>query len=110
MPFFSYVGVHEFEKKVGNDFEVNISVETDIRTAAETDDVNHTADYTIMYVMVKEIMDSQVDLIETLVVRIGKVIMDSFPQVTQSTVRINKFNPKVGGPCGQTAVEETFSR
>ena len=110
MPFFGFVGVQEFERQVGNDFEVNITVEADIHKAAATDNVNHTVDYTQIYALVKEVMSIQVELIETLVARIGKGILEEFPEVSHCTVRINKLSPKVGGPIAMTWVEEFFTR
>lgn len=110
MPFFAFVGVQEFERQVGNDFEVNITVEADIQKAAQTDDVAHTVDYTVIYKLVKEVMSAKVELIETLVVRIGKNILEQFPEVSHCTVRINKLSPKVGGPIATTWVEEDFAR
>ena len=110
MPFFAFVGVQEFQRQFGNDFEVNITVEADIQKAAASDDVNHTVDYTLIYALVKEVMSVQVELIETLVVRIGERILEKFPGVSHCTVRINKRSPKVGGPIGMTWVEEDFTR
>ena len=110
MPFFAKVGVADFEKVVGNDFEVSIVVEADILKAAETDDVQYTVDYVDIYAIAKEVMNSQVDLIETLVVRIGSKIMAKYPEMKWCSVRINKISPKVGGPIGMTWVEEEFTR
>lgn len=110
MPFFAFVGVADFEKEVGNDFEVNIVLEAEIRKAAQTDDVAHTVDYVEIYALVKKIMDTKVDLIETLVVRIGDTLLKTFPDVPWCSVRINKRSPKVGGPILMTWVEEEFTQ
>ena len=110
MPFFAMVGVSDFEKVVGNDFEVSIVVEADIRKAAQTDNVEHTIDYVEIYKLTKEVMNAKVELIETLVVRVGEKLMEQFPEIPWCSVRINKISPKVGGPIGMTWVEEEFTR
>ncbi|MEO1451592.1 MAG: dihydroneopterin aldolase [Bacteroidota bacterium] len=105
-----YHGVYAEEKQSGNNFEIDLWLETDIRKAAETDDLARTVDYGAVYNLVLSIMAQPVDLLETLVQSISFQVLEAFPLVSQVRIRIRKLKPMGMPQCASTYVEEIFSR
>ena len=110
MRFFAYHGVYPWEAEAGHEFSVDLIMETDISAAGRSDQIEDTVDYGKAYENVKAVMSERVNLLETLVSRIGKLTLHSLPQVKAVTVRVSKYMPKAGGPLDRTWVEETFTR
>ena len=72
-----YHGVFDFEKRDGQQFSVDITVEADLSAAGATDDLHHTINYaTIAEVVVARITGPSVDLIE----RLAQLIADDVLQ------------------------------
>ena len=97
MQFFAYHGVMEQETKVGNNFVVNIYLDADLSQACETDNVEDTINYALVYDLVKVEMHEPSKLLEHVAMRIYKSLRTSFPQVTYLEVRLAKNNPPISG-------------
>ncbi|NLZ94812.1 MAG: dihydroneopterin aldolase [Bacteroidales bacterium] len=97
MQFFAYHGVLEQETKVGNNYVVNICMTADLSKACETDNVEDTINYALVYDLVKHEMEQPSKLLEHVAMRIYKAIRDSFPQITTMEVRLAKLNPPING-------------
>ncbi len=66
--FYAYHGVFEYEKKYGNEFEVDIELQCDLDKLKDTDDLKNTVNYLEVYNFVKDIVYSnKFNLIETLI-------------------------------------------
>ena len=92
-------GVYESEKIEGNDFEVDLCFELDLKQAASTDDLSQTIDYVRAQELVASIMlGDSLDLIETLAQRIGHLLFTEFEQVLILTVTVRKLQPPIGAP------------
>ncbi len=106
--FYSYHGVLEQERKVGNNYIVNIHLDADLSLACESDNVKDTINYALVYNIVEEEMKKPSNLLEHVGMRILKSIKSSFPQVVSIEVRIAKNNPPVRGEikCAEVIISE----
>lgn len=97
MQFFAYHGVLEQESKVGNNYVVNICMTADLSKACETDNVEDTINYGLVYNIVRQEMEQPSKLLEHVAMRIYKAIRDGFLQITYLEVRLAKLNPPIIG-------------
>lgn len=110
LEFFAYHGYHEEERKIGNRYELDICVETDFDQATEDDLLEHTVDYSQLYQIVQEEMQSPSHLLERLAGRIAKRVLKELPIVKSLEVNVSKLNPPLGGLCKRAKVTLRKSR
>ena len=106
--FYAYHGVLEQERKVGNNYVINIHLNADLTLACESDNVEDTINYALVYNIVEEEMKTPSNLLEHVAMRILKSIKSTFPQVLRVEVRIAKNNPPVSGEikCAEVIISE----
>lgn len=106
--FFAYHGVLEQERKAGNNYVVNIHLNADLLLACESDNVEDTINYALVYDIVEEEMKKPSNLLEHVAMRILKSIKSTFPQILSIEVRLAKNNPPVRGEikCAEVIVSE----
>jgi dihydroneopterin aldolase len=104
LAFHAYHGVYSHERDTGNNFQVDIAVETDFSQAALRDDLEGTVDYETLYGIVKEQMAQPSRLIETVAERIVNQVMEQLPAVIQVELTISKLHPPIGGECARAMV------
>lgn len=97
MRFFAYHGVLAQERVIGNEFVVNVKIETDFLKAMDSDDVNDTLNYAEVYALVKVEMQQPSDLLEHVAGRIFNKLKQTFPQIKMLEVRLAKLNPPIVG-------------
>ncbi len=97
MQFYAYHGVLAQETKVGNNYVVNICMTADLLRACETDNVDDTISYAIVYDLVKAQMEQPSQLLEHVAMRVYKSILKEFPQITALKVSLAKNNPPIRG-------------
>lgn len=97
MQFYAYHGVLAQETKVGNNYVVNICMNANLLRACETDNVDDTISYAIVYDLVKAEMEQPSKLLEHVAMRIYKSIRTAFPAITSLEVRLTKNNPPIRG-------------
>jgi dihydroneopterin aldolase len=105
MRFYAYHGVMEQEQRVGGEYLVSLQVEADLSRAAMSDSVADTVNYAELYDVVRREMAVPSQLLEHVAGRIGKAVMDTFPQVTGVDVTLTKLNPPMGADCAGASVE-----
>ena len=110
LAFHAYHGVYGYERDTGNNFEVDIAVETDFSLGAMRDDLNGTVDYEILYRIVKEEMEKPSRLIETVAEKIVNDVLRELPAVIMVELTIAKINPPIGGKCNRALVSITRKR
>lgn len=93
MKFYAYHGVMPQEKKVGNWFEVSLSVALDLTAAAQSDNLNDTLNYALLYQMVQEEMAIPSKLLEHVAGRLLQTVRQAFPHVKGCQVEIAKLTP-----------------
>lgn len=98
MEFRAYHGCFKEEKIVGNDFIVNLTLETDLEKPCQTDSISDTVNYQTVYSLVKEQMEISSDLLENVCERILNTIYDAFgDKILSAFVKVDKLNPPMGG-------------
>lgn len=104
MKFYAFHGHFEAEQKVGNQFLVNVSVETDGAMAAQTDRLKNALDYQKIYALVKREMEIPSHLLEHVANRIAEALYAEVPAVEHCKVKISKLNPPMGGEMEKVSV------
>jgi dihydroneopterin aldolase len=97
MEFYAYHGCYPEEQLAGGRFTVNLSMETDMKKASESDDLNDALDYAGAYELVKQEMNIRSNLLEHVCGRILNRLFDHFGQLVSAEVRITKLNPPLDG-------------
>ena len=98
MEFHAFHGVLEHEKLEGNLFIVDFKGEVDMSKAAESDQLEDTLNYALIYDAVAKEMKTPSELLEHVAGRIIKAIAADCPQLESFSVRVSKKQPPVAGP------------
>ncbi|WP_194774245.1 dihydroneopterin aldolase [Pararhodonellum marinum] len=106
--FHAYHGYFSEEKKLGNRFTVDITVETDFRKAMLEDDLKATVDYSKIYQIAKSHMQEPVKLLEHLAHLMVKDILVAYPHAEEISIRIKKHNPALGGVVNYSVIEVNY--
>jgi dihydroneopterin aldolase len=105
-----YHGVLPEERRDGQLFGIDVSIETDVATAASTDDLAHTVDYAKVARQVEAIVaGAPVDLIETLAVRIADACLGQ-SGVQAVDVAVHKPHAPIGLPFDDVVVRVRRTR
>lgn len=108
MHFYAFHGHFESEQKIGNEFTVDLKIETDLNPAAVSDSLNDALNYQTAYEIVKTEMSKPSHLLENVAKRILDSLYLNFESLKRAEVKISKMNPPM---CGQIEkVSVTLSR
>lgn len=84
------------ERIVGNDFEVSVSVDIDADAEALMyDSMDVSVSYADLADIIREVMLTPCDLLETVAARICQAIRARFPKVTGGVVTLCKLRPPI---------------
>jgi dihydroneopterin aldolase len=103
MSFFAYHGYYEEEQRIGNRYEVDIRIDTDLRTPGETDELLSTINYEMLYACVAAVMQEKHKLLEHVAQEIIKKVREK-THVGIVTVSVSKLNPPIGGVCQRARI------
>jgi len=106
MTFYAYHGCYSEEQLKGNQFLVDITMDTDLSKASESDELNDTLNYAEVYEIVKQEMSIQSQLLEHLSRRILDKLFERFPQLDEASVCVAKMHPPVGGEMQSVSVRQ----
>ena len=102
------IGLYPEERTNKQDVIINIILETDLRKAGQSDDLNDTVDYKSVKLAVLDLVEkSEFKLIESLADRIAEICLNA-DGVQSATVTIDK--PGALRFCKSVAVEITRSK
>lgn len=106
----AFHGVYDFERKQGNDFELDLIVRYDAPDDQQLseDSLFYTISYVSLYEIVKEEMLRPRNLLETVAANIGNRVKASFPQTTFIECRIAKLHAPIPEFDGKAAVVFRF--
>ncbi len=104
MMFYAYHGCLEREQIIGNTFKVDFTAYFDMGAAGESDELDDTINYGIIYDIIAKEMSTPSKLLEHLAQRIVRAISNAFPQIESMEVRVAKRNPPVNGPTAWSAI------
>ena len=102
--FFAYHGFYQEEQTIGNRYEVDVTIGTDLSLAGETDNLKNTVNYEWIYRAVREEMGTSARLLEHLALRIIARIQSEYPNIEFCEVSVSKINPPVKGVCNRAKV------
>jgi len=106
LKFFAYHGFYDEERKKGNDFVCDVSVELKSFDTKE-DNIYDTVNYEDIYEIVNAEMKNTRKLIETVAYHIIKRIQE-LDNVTAAKVRLHKMRPPIKGEVEKAVVEMRF--
>lgn len=110
MRFAARHGVHDWEQREAQPFEVDVELYRDLRWAGADDDLAATIDYGPVYASVREIIEGRhVKLLETLATMIAEALLADL-DVTEVVVRVRKPGVRLSGPLDYAGVEIRRSR
>ena len=102
MEFYSYHGVNEEEKILGQRFKVDVEFYVD---DVREDNIDDTVSYSYVYKMVRKIVEEKnFNLIESLAKEIGDEIL-AIDKVKEVLVRVSKVSPPIDGILKEVGVE-----
>ena len=104
MEFYSFHGHFKEERIVGNRFLVDLTVETDMKIPAESDNLKDAVNYQRLYEIVKQEMEKKSHLLENIAGRILNAIYAETEGIKNATIKVSKMNPPMGGKIGSVSV------
>ena len=105
MQFYGFHGVSKSEKHLGGRFEVDVEMHLSLKDSCESDDLNDTINYEVIYRTVDScIRKDKFYLIEALANSIAKDILNEHP-VDSLMVRVRKPHAPVKGVLDTIEVE-----
>ncbi|WP_462409978.1 dihydroneopterin aldolase [Neobacillus sp. Marseille-QA0830] len=111
MQFYGYHGVFPEENVLGQRFNVDLTVSTDLKKAGETDDLKHSVNYGELYQLCKEVVEGKPrKLVEAVAEAIASGVLERFHPVSEVTVKVIKPDPPIPGHYNFVAVEITRRR
>lgn len=104
MKFHSFIGHYDEEKQIGNKFNIDLKVGTNIEKSAKTDSLNDALDYVSLYADVKKQMSVKCNLVENVAERIKSIIFKKHQSVDNIYLKISKLSPKIGGMVDEVSI------
>jgi dihydroneopterin aldolase len=104
MEFYSFHGHFKEERIVGNKFIVNVTIETDMKLPAASDNLKDAVNYQRVYDIVKAQMEMKSHLLEHIAGRILDAIYSEMTGIEKVTVKVSKMNPPMGGKIGSVSI------
>lgn len=104
MEFRAPHGCYDLEKVVGNRFIVDLSLDVEIESAAEEDDLLKSVNYLSVYEIVSDQMQHPSNTLENVAWRIQQAIHSAFGQIVSSKVKVSKLAPPLGGKVEKVSV------
>jgi len=105
--FFAEHGMYQEERKVGNEFEVDVSIAC--RSPKKTiTDISQTINYVEVYRIMQQVFSTRKQLLETCAMEIAEQLKAQFPEMEQLMIQIRKVNPPITNFSGSVGI--TYSR
>jgi dihydroneopterin aldolase len=101
---YAFHGCLDEEAKVGCNYIVDVAMDTDFTAAALTDDLDKTIDYVVVYNIVKTQMAIRSKLIEQVGQRIVNELKKELKGLIKVEVTVTKINPPMNGNVDKVAI------
>lgn len=92
--FFAHHGVHEEEKILGGNYEVNADLFYD-EPPFIIKKLEETINYSVVYEIIKQRMMKPSPLLETIAMELAAALKQAFPVTKEISIRIKKINPPI---------------
>lgn len=110
MQFYGFHGANDEEKALGQTYLVDLSVELDLTTPGQTDDLADTISYTELYRVVQRVVEGESkNLLEGIASSIASSILNEHP-VSSVKVTVKKPRPPMKRSSVEYAAVEIFRR
>lgn len=103
MKFYAFHGFYEIERKVGNTFIVDVTVDMDL-TGDPKDDLSLTVNYETIYNICRKAMRIKYKLLESCAYDIATDVKELSSHITNVGVKLSKQNPPVGGKVAHSKI------
>lgn len=111
MAFYGYHGHHPEETSLGQRFQVDLVLTSDVAEAAATDNLGAAVDYVRVYDICRRVVEHErVKLLETLGGRIIDAILHECPRVERVEIMIKKPAAPIPGTLDYVAFEASCDR
>lgn len=107
MKFYSFHGYYDFERRIGNEFIVDVEIDMNMSVSPD-EKISNTYNYEEIHVITKKFMAKRYLLLETLAHDIAEEVKFGSDDIQNVTVRVQKLNPPVGGKVQAAFVEITI--
>ena len=104
--FFAEHGMYNEERKVGNEFEVDVIISCKSPRKLITS-IHQTINYVEVYRIVQEEFAIRKFLLETCAMQISDKLEKQFPEIKKLTISIRKLNPPITNFSGSVAINYT---
>lgn len=94
---YAHHGCLNEETVIGSEYSVDVTVNTNLKKASQTDALSDTVDYVHINHIVKEEMAQPSKLLEHVSKRIIDRIFSEIDKVKKTEVSVSKINPPIGG-------------
>lgn len=101
--FFSFHGVHDEERILGNRYEVN--VELSFNTPEQVNTMQQTINYAAVYKIIAQSMAIPTPLLETLAQDMAQKIVEHDSRITSISVSVEKKHPPIPNMEGSVSVK-----
>ena len=101
---YAYHGCLAEEGKIGTNYIVDVTMETDFTEAEKTDNLSKTIDYVVVYNVVKTQMAIRSKLIEQVGQRIVDELKKQFATLKKVEVKVTKLNPPMNGDVERVSI------
>ena len=108
--FYAYHGFYEEEQIIGNEYVIDVYVNTSTFAASVSDDLFRTVNYETLYLICQMEMRKKHKLLETVAQRILDRINAQFDNAQGAKVRVRKLNPPIDGCVDSAYVEVDTGR
>ena len=107
LEFYGHHGLFDAEKQLGQRFIIDLTIQTHMEKAGETDNMADSVHYTCT----KEIVEGEpFNLLEALTTAIGQTLLERFPAIEAVTVTTHKPSAPIPGVFKDVAVQRRFER
>jgi len=106
--FFAYHGLYDEEKKLGNNFDIELRVGH--QPKEKITNISQALDYVSMYEFVKAKMQTPYELLETLAMEVTQEILEKFHPAEEVFFSITKKQPPFAGIQGSAGVSHFLKR
>ncbi len=102
LKFFSFHGVHEEERILGGEFEVDVAVT--FKENKRITDLQQTADYVKVYAVIKQQMATPSAILETVAQDLAEKIYIVDSRIASINISIKKIHPPIAAFMGTVGV------
>jgi dihydroneopterin aldolase len=101
---YAYHGCMDEEARVGGEYLIDVTIDTDFTAAVRSDSLSDTIDYCGVFEVCKAEMSVRSKLIEQVCARIHRRMRERFPAIERLEVKLTKLHPPVNGPVDRVSV------